>query len=122
MEAQAQDLDNLGAQYFAAYLEVAADSHVTVYLHNMACHMGDLVRQWGGLMKWCSQGAEAMHHMTKFFAPKRSPRMRECVEGDAHPIAHDDDGSNHHAGNSFGILECMSHLTRLALHDHHGAQ
>ena len=62
----------------AADLEVAADSHVTVYMHIMACHMGDLVRQWGGLMKWCSQGAEAMHMMTKFFARKRSARKGMC--------------------------------------------
>ena len=74
VEAHAQELDSLGAQFMAAYLEVAADSHVTVYMHIMACHMGDLVRQWGGLMKWCSQGAEAMHQMTKFFARKRSAR------------------------------------------------
>jgi succinate dehydrogenase flavin-adding protein (antitoxin of CptAB toxin-antitoxin module) len=74
VEEHAQELDNLGAQFMAAYLEVAADSHVTVYMHIMACHRGDLVRQWGGLMKWCSQGAEAMYQMTKIFARKRSAR------------------------------------------------
>jgi hypothetical protein len=58
----------------AAYLEVAADSHVTVYMHIMACHMGDLVRQWGGAIKCCSQVAEAMHPMSKFFARKRQAR------------------------------------------------
>jgi hypothetical protein len=60
--------------FMAAYLEVATDTHVTVYMHIMACHMGDLVSEWGGLMKWCSQGAEAMHQMTKFSARKRSAR------------------------------------------------
>jgi hypothetical protein len=63
VEAHAQELDNLGA----TYLEVATDTHVTVYMHIMACHMGDLVREWDGLMKWCSQGAEAMHQMTLFW-------------------------------------------------------
>jgi hypothetical protein len=76
VEEHAQELDNLGAQFMAAYLEVAADSHVTVYMHITARHMGNLVRQWGGLMKWCSQGAEAMNQMTKFFARKRSARRR----------------------------------------------
>jgi hypothetical protein len=74
VEAHARELDNLGAHFKAAYLEVAADFHVNVYMHIMACHMGDLGRQWGGLMKWCSQGAEAMHKMTKFFARKCSAR------------------------------------------------
>jgi hypothetical protein len=45
-------------------LEVAGDTHVTVYMLIMARHMSDLVREWGGLMKWCSQGAEAMLRMT----------------------------------------------------------
>jgi hypothetical protein len=40
-----QVVDNLGAQFMAAYLEVAADCNVTSYMHIMACHMGDLVRQ-----------------------------------------------------------------------------
>jgi hypothetical protein len=65
VEAHAQELDNLGVVSMAAYLEVATDTHVTVYMHIMACHMGDLVREWGGLMKWCSKGAEAMHQLTK---------------------------------------------------------
>jgi hypothetical protein len=74
VEAHAQELDNPGALFMAAYLEVATDTHVIVYMHIMACHMGDLVREWGGLMKWCNQGAEAMHEMTNFFARKRSAR------------------------------------------------
>jgi hypothetical protein len=64
VEAHAQELDNLGVAFMAAYLEVATDTHVTVYMHIMACHMGDLVREWGGFMKSCSKGAEAMHQMT----------------------------------------------------------
>jgi hypothetical protein len=36
--------------------------------------MGELVGQWGGLMKSCSKGAEAMHQRTKFFARKLSAR------------------------------------------------
>jgi hypothetical protein len=71
VEAHAQELDNPGAYSMAAYLKVAADSHVTAYMHIMACHIGNLVRQWGGLMKWCGQEAEAMHKGTKFFAQKR---------------------------------------------------
>lgn len=74
VEAHAQELERLGSEFIAAYLEVAIDTDVTVYMHIMSCHMGDLVRKWGGLMKWCSQGAEAMHQMTKFFARKRSAR------------------------------------------------
>jgi hypothetical protein len=74
VEVHAQELDNLGALFMAAYLEVATDTYANVYMHVMACHMGDLVREWGGLMKWYSQGAEAMHQMTKFFAQKRSAR------------------------------------------------
>jgi hypothetical protein len=54
MEEHAQELGNLGVVFMAAYLEVATDTHVTVYMHIMACHMGDFVREWGGLMKWCS--------------------------------------------------------------------
>jgi hypothetical protein len=74
VEAHAQELDNLGDVFMAAYLEVATDTHVTVYMHIMACHMGDLVREWGGLMKWCSQGADAMHQTTKYFARERSTK------------------------------------------------
>jgi hypothetical protein len=44
VEAHAQKLDNLGAVFMATYLEVATHTHVTVYMHTMACHMGDLVR------------------------------------------------------------------------------
>jgi hypothetical protein len=51
MDAHAQELDNLGDVFMDAYLEVAADAHVTVYMHIMACCMGDLVREWDGLMK-----------------------------------------------------------------------
>jgi hypothetical protein len=74
VEAHAHELDNLGAMFLATYLAVAADSRVTVYMHTMTCHMGDLEREWGGLMKWCSQKAEAMHQMTQVFARKRSAR------------------------------------------------
>jgi hypothetical protein len=67
VEAHAQKLHNLGAVFMAAYSEVATDTHVIVYMHIMACHIGYLVREWGGLMKWCSEGAEAMHQMTIFW-------------------------------------------------------
>eukprot|EP00873_Tetraselmis_striata_P029502 jgi/Tetstr1/449766/TSEL_036831.t1 len=80
IEAHAKELEQLGATFMAAFLETATDENVTVYMHLMACHMGDLVRQWGGLMKWCSQGAEAMHQMTKFFARKRSARKGKVSE------------------------------------------
>jgi hypothetical protein len=74
VEGHAQELDNIGVVFLAAYSEVTTDTHVNVCMHIMACHMGDLVREWGGLMKWCSQAAEAMHQMTNFFARKRSAR------------------------------------------------
>jgi hypothetical protein len=63
VEAHAPELENLGAVFLFAYLEVATDSHVIIYMHIMACHMSDIVREWGGLMKWCSQGAEARHQI-----------------------------------------------------------
>jgi hypothetical protein len=47
----------------------------------MACHLVDLVREWGGLMKWCTQGAEAMHQMTICFARKRSARRGDVSQG-----------------------------------------
>jgi hypothetical protein len=89
VDAHAQELDNLGVVFMAAYLEEATDTLVTVYMHIMACHMGDLVREWGGLMKWCSQGAEGMHQMTIFWSEalnKEGKRVSDC----AHPCAHAD--------------------------------
>jgi hypothetical protein len=62
VEAHAHELDKLDALFtMAVYLEVAGDPRVTFDMHIMACHTGDLVREWGSLMKRCSQGAEAMH-------------------------------------------------------------
>jgi hypothetical protein len=57
LKAHAHEIDNVGAQFMAACLNlgVAADSRVTVYMHIMACGMGDLVSEWGGLMKWCTK-------------------------------------------------------------------
>jgi hypothetical protein len=78
MEAHTQESDNIGAHFMTAYLEVGADSHVIVYMHTMPCHMGDLVRECGGFIKLCSQEAEVMHHMTKFFARKRSTRRGDA--------------------------------------------
>jgi succinate dehydrogenase flavin-adding protein (antitoxin of CptAB toxin-antitoxin module) len=77
VETHVRELDNLGARFMAANLEAAAESRVTVFMHIIECNMGDAVREWGGLMKWCSQGAEAMHQMTKIFARKRSARRRD---------------------------------------------
>jgi hypothetical protein len=36
--------------------------------------MGDLVLKCGNLLQWCSQGAEAMHYLTRFFAESRTNR------------------------------------------------
>jgi hypothetical protein len=79
VEARAQELDNLGVVFMGAYLEVASDAHVTVYMHMMACHMGDLVREWGGLIKCCSQGAEAMHQMTIFLLKNAQQGRGTCL-------------------------------------------
>jgi hypothetical protein len=51
VEAHAKELDNPGAQFMAASLEAAADSHATFYMHIKAYHMGNLMKIWGGLMK-----------------------------------------------------------------------
>jgi hypothetical protein len=94
MEAHAQELDNLGDVSMAAYLEVAIDIHMTVYMHIMACYIGDFVREWGGLMKLRSQGAEAMHQMTKYKCSEALSKEGECVSGCAHPSAHPDEDAN----------------------------
>eukprot|EP00873_Tetraselmis_striata_P043161 jgi/Tetstr1/463425/TSEL_000729.t1 len=46
IEAHAKELEQLGATFMAAFLEIATDKNMTVYMHYlMACHMGDMVRQ-----------------------------------------------------------------------------
>jgi hypothetical protein len=126
VEAHTHELDSLGAQFMAAYVEAAADSRVTVYMLIMACHIGDLVRGWDGLMNWCSQGGEEMHQVTKFFARKRSSH-KDCVLGFAHPSAHDDELRAHpsrrqrerHTGKQ---VACTGHVSKAKREVHEQTQ
>lgn len=47
---------------------------ISIYIHIMCCHVEDLVLRHGSLMKYCSQGAEAIHQRTKFAGLKRCRR------------------------------------------------
>ena len=42
------------------------------YLHGLACHLGDMVRQWGSLNQFSSQACESLHQWIKTFATKFS--------------------------------------------------
>jgi hypothetical protein len=54
LEENSREVELKGAVLMAPYLEVAPTDFVINYMHLVACHMGDFVRQWGGLMKGCT--------------------------------------------------------------------
>ena len=73
----AQELDAAGATFLHSYVAVATNEACrSPYLHMVACHLGHVVRMWGSLVQWSSQGCESIHQWIKFFAKQRSNRRQ----------------------------------------------
>eukprot|EP00873_Tetraselmis_striata_P024097 jgi/Tetstr1/444361/TSEL_032252.t1 len=60
-----------------AFLQVANQQDVTVYIHVSAVHLGQMIRRHGSMGKWCSQGLEALHQWVHFFGRHRCNKQKE---------------------------------------------
>jgi hypothetical protein len=68
-EVHAAEPNAAGADAFSAF--IAVNTNVAIrspYLHVLACHLGDMVRQWDSLTQFSSQACEALHQWIKTFA------------------------------------------------------
>lgn len=75
--AHAAAVDAAGARVLTAYVRVSSREAVkSPYLHDIGCHLGDCIREWGSLTKFSCQSAESIHQWVKFFAKSRSNRKQ----------------------------------------------
>jgi hypothetical protein len=69
-------LEKLAEEFRVVALDLVIPAErFTYYLHSMNCHMGDLARRHGSLVRLSSQGLEAMHQSVKFTANSRCNRQ-----------------------------------------------
>ena len=68
-EAWAVEIENAGAEFITAWVAAVGGATKGVYLHMLQAHIPDLVRRFGNLSKYSSQGLEHTHKMQKRFAP-----------------------------------------------------
>lgn len=75
VRVHAAAVDCAGETLLTAYIRVSSREAVrSPYLHDIACHLGDCIREWGSLTKFSCQSTESIHQWVKFFAKSRSNR------------------------------------------------
>jgi hypothetical protein len=72
-DAHGAELDAAGKDVMTSFIAVSTrEACRSPYLHGLACHLGDMVRQWGSLNQFSSQACESLHQWIKTFATKFS--------------------------------------------------
>eukprot|EP00873_Tetraselmis_striata_P042667 jgi/Tetstr1/462931/TSEL_007879.t1 len=77
VQQHATEVEEVGNKMLTAFLQVANQQDVTVYIHVSAVHLGQMIRRHGSLGKWCSQGLEALHQWVHFFGRHRCNKQKE---------------------------------------------
>eukprot|EP00873_Tetraselmis_striata_P002105 jgi/Tetstr1/422369/TSEL_013209.t1 len=76
--AHVAKVEALGYEFLTAFLQVASQKDVTVYIHMSAVHLGQMIRRHGSPEKWCRM-LEALHKWVHFFGRHRSNKRGQWV-------------------------------------------
>lgn len=78
----AKQLRELAEDFIEAF-RVFAGPKGTVYMHWMLCHVEEVVREYGSLLKFSCQGMEAMHGLLKYVTHFHTSRSAKHTCGTA---------------------------------------